>query len=89
MIRQSVGTTLLWECPDCAFAFDAAHVNDDSIGTYSCPVCNESKDTKRLDHLRKAGLIRVAGRDGLDLLPECVATLDALRQAIDDDMEAL
>jgi hypothetical protein len=31
----------LWSCPDCAFSFDAMHV--DESGGYSCPVCAEAR----------------------------------------------
>jgi hypothetical protein len=31
----------LWECPNCAFGFDALHTQED--GTYSCPVCAEQR----------------------------------------------
>lgn len=31
------GAPALWECPRCAFTFDAVHTNED--GSLSCPVC--------------------------------------------------
>jgi rubrerythrin len=46
--------TQLWECPDCGFAFDASHTNDNGEGEYSCPVCNESRLETQVAQLRKA-----------------------------------
>lgn len=36
----------LWQCPDCAFAFDAAH--EDSDGGHTCPCCAEARLTAAL-----------------------------------------
>ena len=33
----------LWQCPDCAFAFDAAHHADGKPGEYTCPACAEAR----------------------------------------------
>jgi hypothetical protein len=38
----------MWDCPDCAFSFDAIHV-DEPGGGYSCPVCAESRLEKLLE----------------------------------------
>jgi hypothetical protein len=45
-LEQFVPATngLLWECPDCAFAFDAMHKDED--GGYSCPVCEVARLTR-------------------------------------------
>lgn len=36
----------LWQCPDCAFSFDAMHA--DEGGGYSCPACAETRLTAAL-----------------------------------------
>ena len=54
---------------------------------YMCAAERGRADTTRLDHLRTHGLINAAGRQGRCFLPERMATLDALREAIDDDIE--
>ncbi|HET7025076.1 MAG TPA: DUF3850 domain-containing protein, partial [Gemmatimonadales bacterium] len=52
----------LWECPDCAFTFDAAHEDDTPQGGYSCPVCAVAA----LMPLARLGLWELdAGREGL------------------------
>ena len=40
----------LWECPDCAFGFDAMHSDID--GTYSCPLCAETRLLAEVEKLR-------------------------------------
>jgi Zn finger protein HypA/HybF involved in hydrogenase expression len=41
----------VWECPTCAFTFDARHTNDGTDGEYSCPVCAESQLRARVARL--------------------------------------
>lgn len=43
----------LWTCPECAFSFDATHV--DESGGYSCPCCAEARLTAELAKARAEG----------------------------------
>jgi hypothetical protein len=58
----------LWECPDCAFSFDASH-RDETTNyflepVYSCPNCAEARLSAEVARLRAAltDVLRVAER---------------------------
>ena len=51
-------TKAMWECPDCGFAFDAAH--QDVGGGYSCPVCTETR--LEAENMRLQGYIDTVDR---------------------------
>jgi len=36
--RKGSAVNEMWDCPDCAFSFDAMHT-DNVTGGYSCPLC--------------------------------------------------
>jgi hypothetical protein len=69
------GIRKMWECPGCAFAFDAMHTNED--GSYSCPACAEIRLAEEVTRLRKelddanADLEHVAVADWDDLGSIC------------------
>ena len=49
-LEQS-GWAKLWNCPECAFGFDAFHT-DERGGGYSCPLCAEAWLEKEVARLR-------------------------------------
>lgn len=51
LAQRAADAVPLWECPDCAFRMDAAHV-DETTGTHSCPSCAEARLAKELAAMR-------------------------------------
>ncbi len=51
----------LWECPGCAFGFDARHTNHD--GEHSCPNCGEQAALARVADLERDYRLVLIQRD--------------------------
>lgn len=75
---------ILWQCPDCAFAFDASHTDND--GSYSCPCCAEARLTTALSSSNEM-LGRAAPM--LDRLAHYEGNVNQPAKALADEIRAL